>query len=81
MCKKLHYHIANKFEHDFNPQGTSIVFVLKESHLAIHTWPEKGYIHLDLVTCSKDDLQSVVLINEFIKIFSPKSTRVIKIKY
>lgn len=81
MCKKLHYHIVNKFQHKFEPQGASIVFILKESHLAIHTWPEKRYVHLDLVTCSKDDLQSVVLINEFVKIFSPKSTRVIKLKY
>jgi len=41
------------FKHyDFKPYGTTIVFILSTSHLAVHTWPEYNYLHLDIVTCS-----------------------------
>lgn len=39
--------------HDFSP-GVSIVYILSASHMAVHSWPEKRYLHLDLVSCSKD---------------------------
>ncbi len=38
--------------HYFGP-GVSTVIILSESHLSAHTWPELGYVHLDLVTCAK----------------------------
>ena len=37
--------------HRFAPVGVSGVLVLRESHLAIHTWPERGYAAVDLFTC------------------------------
>lgn len=37
--------------HRFAPQGVSGVVVIAESHLAIHTWPELGYVALDVFTC------------------------------
>jgi S-adenosylmethionine decarboxylase proenzyme len=37
--------------HHFSPHGVSGVVVIAESHLAIHTWPEHGYVALDLFTC------------------------------
>ena len=36
----------------FEPQGVSIVFLLSESHLSLHTWPENGKISLDLFSCN-----------------------------
>lgn len=36
--------------HFFGP-GVSTVIILSESHLSAHSWPELGYLHLDLVTC------------------------------
>jgi S-adenosylmethionine decarboxylase len=27
------------------------VIILSESHLSAHTWPELGYLHVDIVTC------------------------------
>ncbi len=36
--------------HYFGP-GVSTVVILSESHLSAHTWPETGYVHLDVVTC------------------------------
>jgi S-adenosylmethionine decarboxylase proenzyme len=43
--------IVQSHFHDFNPIGTSGVIVLKESHLAIHTWPEHSFVSIDLFTC------------------------------
>jgi S-adenosylmethionine decarboxylase len=37
--------------HRFQPQGVSGVVVLAESHISIHTWPEKGYAAMDFYTC------------------------------
>ena len=37
--------------HRFQPQGVSGTVILAESHLAIHTWPEKGYAAMDFYTC------------------------------
>ncbi|MFH1864021.1 MAG: S-adenosylmethionine decarboxylase [bacterium] len=39
VCDKLGFHIIKTYKHLFTPQGISLVFILKESHLAIHTWP------------------------------------------
>ncbi|MCL4137967.1 UNVERIFIED_CONTAM: hypothetical protein GTU68_028140 [Idotea baltica] len=37
--------------HQFSPLGVSGVVVIKESHLAIHTWPESRYAAVDIFTC------------------------------
>jgi S-adenosylmethionine decarboxylase len=37
--------------HKFNPQGVTIVALLSESHISIHTWPEDGSAALDVFTC------------------------------
>lgn len=40
--------------HEFSPQGLTGVLLVGESHLAIHTWPEIGYMALDIFTCGKN---------------------------
>lgn len=43
----LHMHL-----HHFTPNsGVSGVAVLAESHISIHTWPERGYAALDVFMC------------------------------
>ena len=37
--------------HTFLPQGVSGVVIIEESHISIHTWPEKGYAAVDFYTC------------------------------
>ncbi len=41
--------------HRFAPQGVSVVVVIEESHLSIHTWPEVGYAAVDFYTCGDCD--------------------------
>ncbi len=37
----------------FEPQGITGVVILEESHIAIHTWPEKEYVAIDIFTCGE----------------------------
>lgn len=52
VISNLDLNVVKKHSHAFFPKGITLVYVLSESHLAIHTWPELGIIHIDLVTCS-----------------------------
>ncbi|MBN2752048.1 MAG: adenosylmethionine decarboxylase [Rhodospirillaceae bacterium] len=48
---KLHTHL-----HHFTPNGgISGVVVLAESHISIHTWPERNYAALDVFMCGSCD--------------------------
>ena len=35
----------------FEPQGVTVLSLLSESHISIHTWPEKGEAAVDIFTC------------------------------
>lgn len=41
------------FIHQFSPQGVTAIAIIAESHIIIHTWPEKRYIALDVFTCGE----------------------------
>ena len=40
--------------HKFEPQGVTGYALLAESHISIHTWPEKGIAKCDIFTCGRD---------------------------
>ena len=42
--------------HKFEPQGVTALAMLAESHLSIHTWPEKGIAKCDIFTCRDECL-------------------------
>lgn len=65
--------------HFFGP-GVSTVIILSESHLSAHTWPELGYIHVDVVTCFKK-LNHGQLEAVFRRRFSPGHIQVAQLKY
>jgi S-adenosylmethionine decarboxylase len=37
--------------HKFSPQGVTAILLLSESHISIHTWPEKQFATCDIFTC------------------------------
>ena len=39
--------------HRFEPQGVTVLGLLAESHISIHTWPELGYAAADVFTCGE----------------------------
>ena len=44
-------HEIDRLSHTFTPQGVSMIALLEESHLAMHTWPEHGSAYITLTTC------------------------------
>ncbi|GIO39856.1 S-adenosylmethionine decarboxylase proenzyme 2 [Paenibacillus antibioticophila] len=38
----------------FEPQGATVLVMLSESHLSIHTYPDKGFAAIDCYTCGED---------------------------
>ena len=46
--------VVSSHVHHFSPQGISGVVIIAESHLTIHTWPEKLYAAVDIFTCGSD---------------------------
>lgn len=43
--------LINLCVHQFSPYGVTATATLAESHMAIHTWPEHGYLGADLFFC------------------------------
>ncbi|AGH56238.1 S-adenosylmethionine decarboxylase proenzyme [Synechococcus phage Syn30] len=42
--------------HKFNPYGVTAIALLAESHISIHTWPEKCMAVCDVFTCGENNL-------------------------
>jgi len=45
--------ILDIYHHNYQPFGYSAIAVLQTSHAAIHTWPEHGYISIDIFICDE----------------------------
>ena len=61
--------VLNRFSHQFHPQGVTIVYALEESHISLHSFPEKGSVAIDVYTCG--DMNSREGMQVFIDHFSP----------
>jgi S-adenosylmethionine decarboxylase len=75
ICKKYDFQILNKTNHIFEPEGFSIIYLLSESHMSIHTFPEKNYAAIDLYTCRQYNDNHVYneIYNYFVSKFDAKS--------
>ncbi|MYJ73499.1 MAG: adenosylmethionine decarboxylase [Rhodospirillaceae bacterium] len=58
--------VLHSYMHPFGAQkGVSGVVVLAESHIAIHTWPERGYAAADVFMCGTcDPYRAVAVLQE-----------------
>lgn len=56
-----------------DPGGLSGFVLIAESHLSFHTFPERGFVTIDVYTC-QDELDTQKLIAEFTKAFQIKNS-------
>jgi S-adenosylmethionine decarboxylase len=70
----IHLHL-----HHFEPNGgISGVAVLAESHLSVHSWPEKGFAAFDVFSCGDSTPEKAVAI--LTKAFCAQSSKVTTLK-
>ena len=55
------FNILDSIEHHFDPHGYTVLFLLAESHLAIHTFPEENKTYVELSSCVKDKFDNFVI--------------------
>jgi len=66
IINSLKLNVVSTSKHFFPEyQGLTKVYILSQSHLIVHTWPEFSSIHFDLMTCSQG-----ISDNEVKKVFS-----------
>ena len=51
ICETYGFTILHVSEHAFEVQGHTILYMLSESHISVHTFPERNYLAFDIYTC------------------------------
>lgn len=46
--------LLKELTHQFEPYGITAIALLAESHISVHTWPEIGYVAVDMFSCGED---------------------------
>ncbi|MCA6222261.1 adenosylmethionine decarboxylase [Photorhabdus sp. UCH-936] len=66
--KKAGFRIIGHIYHKFADEGEGVtgLFLLSESHLSFHTYPETNYISIDVYTCGK---QAICIHNDIENFF------------
>ncbi|GAB6929337.1 S-adenosylmethionine decarboxylase proenzyme [Paenibacillus sp. JCM 10914] len=55
----------------FEPQGATVLVLLSESHLSIHTYPERGFAAIDCYTCG-DTVDPQLAIDYLVSALKPE---------
>lgn len=70
IIKDLELKVVHETDFEFTLHGLTKVWILSQSHLILHTWPEYSSIHIDLMTCN--DIVSKSMLE---KVFSSTSAK------
>lgn len=76
-CAKFGLTIVSKAFYTFKPVGFTAVLLLAESHFAVHTWPEKKMMKVDLFTCG--DHKPDLIIRHFAHLLNARECKEITI--
>jgi S-adenosylmethionine decarboxylase len=53
-------HVLDASDVVFPNGAITLVLILAESHLSVHTWPEEGLVAIDLFSCGAIDGETVI---------------------
>lgn len=53
MLTNAGFNVLKCLEHHFEPYGYTCLFLLGESHFAVHTFPEENKTYIELSSCNK----------------------------
>lgn len=50
------FEVVSQITHQFNHQGVTLVLILSQSHMALHTWPEERFAAVDVYACGEEGI-------------------------
>jgi len=60
-CRQAGANLRQQAAEQFLPHGVTVAMILAESHFVVSTWPEHGFVTLDVAVCDPQlDLQALV---------------------
>jgi S-adenosylmethionine decarboxylase len=66
--------LINLCVHQFSPYGVTATATLAESHMAVHTWPEHGYLGADLFFCGSGQPERAL--ETLVDLYHPKDVKI-----
>jgi S-adenosylmethionine decarboxylase len=51
LAKEAGFDVLSAHFHQFDPQGVMGAVLMVDGHLAIHTWPDTGFVAVDVYAC------------------------------
>lgn len=58
--KTTKHHLLDISSRKFAPVGVTVVGILAESHISLHTYPEIGYVGIDIFTCGANKPEPIL---------------------
>jgi len=79
-ANKVGARIVRKITQKYSPSGVSVILILAETHISVHTWPEYGYAALDIFVCGegKDPEIAWKVVKEAVNPASFKISRIVR---
>ncbi|HDR7781291.1 MULTISPECIES: adenosylmethionine decarboxylase [Bacillus] len=71
-------HVLNVSAKEFEPYGVTVLVLLSESHLSIHTYPEKNFAAVDCYTCGTT-VEPQIAIDYIVSILKPNEMNIKKL--
>ena len=60
ILKKANFSILSETDYRFDPLGYTKLFLLAESHFAVHTWPEHHVAWLEIASCIEEKYDALL---------------------
>lgn len=60
--------------HQFSPYGVTATATLAESHMAVHTWPEHGYVGADIFFCGEGNPETAI--EKLVELFQARDVKI-----
>lgn len=64
QLKESGFGVLSFLEYNFEPEGYTAIWLLSESHFAIHTFPEEGKSYIELSSCIENQYLDFIKLEE-----------------
>ena len=61
IIEEMRLNVVGEVQHQFQPYGATMLYLLSESHLSIHTYVDQRYAAIDLYCCNPNIDMNAVL--------------------